>query len=234
MAKSRKRTLSSPPKTSSAESSGRRRSKRLRGPTTGASRSVRSKKQSSPNVASKRATPKRTTPRKSKYFQGNDREDANTHIGSEDGSDPQSNDETSDTAGAETSGYEDEDESAAASSQSSSSSEDVYSSEEEKSKKSRRKRQGVPIRDSGSEKIKGKEMWRQGVKAGLGPGHQVFIERPKARPEGTVKYSPDKIHPNTMEFLKDLKANNDREWMKSKYALALELGALDPSNHHLK
>ncbi|KAL9625631.1 MAG: hypothetical protein Q9160_000344 [Pyrenula sp. 1 TL-2023] len=220
MAKSRKRSLSSPLKTASAESTERRQSKRLRGgPNASTSISIRSKKQSSPDVASKGASSKRKTPRKSKYFQGDDREDADTHTGNRDGTDPQSDNETSDTAGAETSGYEDGDESAAASSQSPSSSEDEYLTEEEKPKKIGRKRKDGPIRGPTPEKSKGKELWRQGVKAGLGPGHQVFIERPKARPEGAVKYCPDKIHPNTMEFLKDLKANNDREWMKSKCLL---------------
>lgn len=61
---------------------------------------------------------------------------------------------------------------------------------------------------------KGKELWRQGIKAGLGPGKEVFIERPKPRGDGGVKYVPERIHPNTMAFLGDLKANNEREWLK--------------------
>ena len=65
----------------------------------------------------------------------------------------------------------------------------------------------------------GKELWRQGVKAGLGPGKQVFIERPKPRGDGGIKYVPEKIHPNTMAFLADLKKNNDREWLKSMCSL---------------
>lgn len=63
---------------------------------------------------------------------------------------------------------------------------------------------------------KGKELWRQGVKAGLGPGKAVFIERPKPRGDGGIKYVPGRIHPNTMGFLGDLNANNDREWLKSE------------------
>jgi hypothetical protein len=63
---------------------------------------------------------------------------------------------------------------------------------------------------------KGKELWRQGVSTGLAPGTQVIIKRPKPRTPGKVPYSDITIHPNTMLFLKDLKANNDREWLKSK------------------
>lgn len=59
-------------------------------------------------------------------------------------------------------------------------------------------------------------MWREGVKTGLGPGKQVFIEKPKPRGDGGIKYVGDRIHPNTMLFLADLKANNDREWLKSR------------------
>ena len=63
---------------------------------------------------------------------------------------------------------------------------------------------------------KGNELWRQGVKAGLGPGKAVFIERPRPRDDGGIKYVPERIHPNTMAFLKDLEANNEREWLKSE------------------
>ncbi|KAK5175235.1 uncharacterized protein LTR77_000372 [Saxophila tyrrhenica] len=61
---------------------------------------------------------------------------------------------------------------------------------------------------------KGGELWRQGVKAGLGPGTQVVIKKPRARPAGNTPYQDDAIHPNTFLFLKDLKRNNDREWLK--------------------
>ena len=62
---------------------------------------------------------------------------------------------------------------------------------------------------------KGSELWRQGVKAGLGPGTEMVIERPRPRDAGNVPYSDATIHPNTMLFLGDLRANNDREWLKS-------------------
>jgi hypothetical protein len=63
---------------------------------------------------------------------------------------------------------------------------------------------------------KGKELWRQGVSTGLAPGTQIIIKRPKPRTPGKTPYSDITVHPNTVLFLKDLKANNDREWLKSK------------------
>lgn len=63
---------------------------------------------------------------------------------------------------------------------------------------------------------KGKELWRQGASTGLAPGTQIIIKKPKPRTPGNTPYSDTTIHPNTMLFLKDLKANNDREWLKSK------------------
>lgn len=61
---------------------------------------------------------------------------------------------------------------------------------------------------------KGRELWREGVKTGLGPGKEVFIKKPKARDLGGIDYEDDTIHPNTMLFLKDLKENNERQWLK--------------------
>lgn len=75
---------------------------------------------------------------------------------------------------------------------------------------------------------KGSELWRQGVRAGLGPGTEMVIERPKPRDAGKVPYSDHTIHPNTMLFLGDLRANNDREWLKSKMQLFFVL-----ENFHL-
>lgn len=89
------------------------------------------------------------------------------------------------------------------------------SSEEEQPRKRRApttKTQSAPF--SGS---KGNELWRQGVKTGLEPGTQVVIKKPKPRTAGSTPYADDTIHQNTMLFLKDLKANNDREWLKSKW-----------------
>ncbi|KAL4781587.1 hypothetical protein BJX76DRAFT_13035 [Aspergillus varians] len=65
------------------------------------------------------------------------------------------------------------------------------------------------------ESSKKKELWREGVKTGLGPGKEVFIEKPKARDPGDVPYNDDTLHPNTILFLKDLAQNNDRQWLKA-------------------
>ncbi|CZT24595.1 uncharacterized protein RCC_10320 [Ramularia collo-cygni] len=61
---------------------------------------------------------------------------------------------------------------------------------------------------------KGSEIWRPGVKSGLGPGKQLIIKKPKARPAGSTPYKDETIHPNTLLFLADLKVNNNREWLK--------------------
>lgn len=66
---------------------------------------------------------------------------------------------------------------------------------------------------------KGGELWRPGVKTGLGPGKQVIIKKPKARAAGKTPYLDETIHPNTLLFLQDLKANNDRQWLKSKFLI---------------
>jgi hypothetical protein len=57
-----------------------------------------------------------------------------------------------------------------------------------------------------------KELWRPGAK--LAPGTQLVIKKPKARDAGDTPYLDHTIHPNTMLFLKDLAANNDRQWLK--------------------
>ncbi|KAJ6122161.1 hypothetical protein N7512_004626 [Penicillium capsulatum] len=62
---------------------------------------------------------------------------------------------------------------------------------------------------------KNKELWREGVRTGLGPGKEVFIPKPKARDAGNVPYVDEKLHPNTKLFLLDLAENNDREWFKA-------------------
>ncbi|KAJ4319670.1 hypothetical protein N0V94_003813 [Neodidymelliopsis sp. IMI 364377] len=57
-----------------------------------------------------------------------------------------------------------------------------------------------------------KELWRPGAK--LEPGTQLVIKKPKARDAGDTPYNESTIHPNTMLFLKEIKANNDRQWLK--------------------
>ncbi|KAF2745825.1 hypothetical protein M011DRAFT_495334 [Sporormia fimetaria CBS 119925] len=65
---------------------------------------------------------------------------------------------------------------------------------------------------SKKKQTKGSEVWETGAK--LAPGTQVVIKKPKARDEGDTPYTDDTIHPNTMHFLRDLAANNDRKWLK--------------------
>lgn len=45
------------------------------------------------------------------------------------------------------------------------------------------------------------------------------IELPKLRDTGGVEYEPENVHPNTLAFLKDLKANNQRSWLKCELAM---------------
>lgn len=91
---------------------------------------------------------------------------------------------------------------------------EVPSSEEDiKSKKATPRGQGqkknLPSRVKDGDE---KELWKSGAK--LAPGTQVIIKKPKARDAGNTPYTDDTIHPNTMLFLKDLSANNDRQWLK--------------------
>ncbi len=148
-------------------------------------------------------TPK-TTPRKSQYF-----ETSQARSDTEPASDTEIENEES--------GYSDEDEAASLMStpretEGEEEEEDVYSEEDTRSKK---KAKGVGSGTKGAV-VKGKELWRPGVKTGLGPGQDILIKLPKARDPGKTPYEDNTIHPNTMLFLKDLKENNDREWLKSE------------------
>lgn len=46
------------------------------------------------------------------------------------------------------------------------------------------------------------------------PPKVTFIPLPKLRDTGGVEYADDRLHPNTLAFLGDLKANNKRSWLK--------------------
>lgn len=146
-------------------------------------------------------TPKSATPKKSKYFDGPDSDEDET--------------DNIESQGPEESGYEDEDASATELDPSESESEDGYDSEEDNKRKKRQRKLPGKTSANGVANVASKDLWREGVKTGLGPGKQVFIAKPKPKGDGGVKYVSDKIHPNTMSFLTDLKANNDREWLKS-------------------
>lgn len=140
--------------------------------------------------------PSKSTPTKSKYFEQSDSEVVDSSDGAESGS-----------------GYEDEEASATEVSEPASDT-DEYDSEEETSHKKPKQHKGTPSQ-TGKVVPARKDLWREGVKAGLGPGKEVFIQKPKARGDGGIKYVPEKIHPHTFEFLKDLKNNNDRTWLKA-------------------
>ncbi|KAJ5529358.1 Conserved hypothetical protein CHP02453 [Penicillium freii] len=68
---------------------------------------------------------------------------------------------------------------------------------------------------SGSDLVKGKELWREGVRVGLEPGQEVIIAKPKARDAGKTPYQDETLHPNTKLFLIDIASNNDRQWLKA-------------------
>lgn len=147
--------------------------------------------------------------RKSKYFEQDSHDE-------QDPSEPFS--DAGSAADPEASGYEDEDGGATSSALSSeAASEPDVSGEEEKKPRKR----GRPNADGKAVKkqSKNEEVWRPGVKAGLGPGTQLVIKKPKARGAGSTPYSSDRIHPNTMLFLRDLAGNNDREWLRRKMLL---------------
>jgi hypothetical protein len=138
----------------------------------------------------------KATPTKSKYFQESDSESDND--------DPAIDDD-------EESGYGDED----VSEEDDDGSDEVESEDEydsEGSAKPRRRKPAKGVRtNAGVVKgvqsavnavlEKGSELWREGVRTGLGPGKQVVIAKPKARTDGGIAYVPGKIHPNTMAFV---------------------------------
>lgn len=153
-----------------------------------------------PSAASK------TTPKKSQFFL---HESSTSDIESE--------------INNEESGYEDEDASISAVSTPPESDideedeDDGYASEKNARPKKRKSggRNRNPIVAAVTPKAsKGQELWRPGVKTDLAPGEAVFIKLPKAREAGKTPYKDQTIHPNTMLFLRDLKGNNDREWLK--------------------
>ncbi|XPS94958.1 hypothetical protein M3J09_004256 [Ascochyta lentis] len=73
----------------------------------------------------------------------------------------------------------------------------------------RQQKKSLPLLKKQSEE---KELWKPGAK--LEPGMQLIIKKPKARDAGDTPYTESTIHPNTMLFLKEIKANNDRQWLK--------------------
>ena len=147
----------------------------------------------------------KTTPKKSPYFE---------HPTSEDS-------EAEPEVEKEESGYDDEDASVVSSPPSSDAENEEeseeYDSEEDEKPQKKRGRKPNPKSNSATPTAagkKGSELWRAGVKSHLAPGEAVFIKLPKARSAGSTPYTASTIHPNTLLFLSDLHANNDREWLK--------------------
>lgn len=190
-----------------------RRSERLSISTTATP--IRSHKRMASNTVTSDTTAKRSKsqkaiPTQSKYFkkdktkvEATDDEDADERDA---GSSSSDDDEVSD--------FEHESEKATTSD----SGGDVSSDSDEapKSGKSAKHKKGAAI--SQTVNAKASELWRPGVKTGLGPGNQVVIKKPQARPAGKIPYQDNTIHPNTLLFLKELKANNERQWLKSKFS----------------
>ena len=158
----------------------------------------------------KRAKTTKATPTKSQYFKK-----TKNLASSEDDED----DASSSDSAEEASEFGDEDEG----SPSSEGEDDDYDQDSDDAPKSRKKAKPKQAATSSPAiRTKESELWREGVKTGLGPGNEVIIKKPKARPAGKTPYQDVTIHPNTLLFLKDLKANNERQWLKSKLAPFLE------------
>ena len=158
------------------------------------------------SAEAKRSKTKRAMPTKSQYFQKPAERELNDEDDQEDVAESSEANEDASEFGDESevissSGGEDDD----------------YGNDSDDGPKSRKgaKPKGR-VTSSPAIRTKGAELWRPGVKAGLGPGNQVVIKKPQARPAGKTPYEDETIHPNTLLFLKDLKANNERQWLKSK------------------
>ena len=61
------------------------------------------------------------------------------------------------------------------------------------------------------EKLK-KKGWTK--KKGKGGRVEMVIELPGIKDPGDIPYEDGRVHPNTLDFLRDLKKNNRREWLK--------------------
>jgi hypothetical protein len=174
-----------------------------------------------PSGDAKKSRTKKATPTKSQYF-SKDAEDS-TRSSSRHGEDERTQDE-GEEVDSPSAPEEDLSEFGSASESDNAEDDDGDDDEEYESAdceggkpKSRKKATSTKATAGSSKERSGGELWREGVKTGFGPGQAVIIKKPKARPAGKVPYSDETIHPNTLLFLKDLKGNNNREWLKSEY-----------------
>jgi len=182
-----------------------------------------------PVAGAKRTKTKKATPTKSQYFKDGDdsndleqNDEANLEVDSVD---------QASTVDEDASEFGDEMDEDSVDVSDAEDDEDDYDSEEapkRRQKSTSRKASTTTV----MAKVKGGELWRPGVKTGLGPGTQVIIKKPKARAAGKTPYTDDTIHRNTLLFLQDLKTNNDRQWLKSKFAIPLQTLREQTSPHY--
>ncbi|KAK1058123.1 hypothetical protein LTR74_013652 [Friedmanniomyces endolithicus] len=143
-----------------------------------------------PRSEAKRPKTKKATPTKSQHFQAD--EDAEDEEGK-----PSSGDDDVDSA------FDDD---GNASSSDAGPADDDFNSGSEDEPKQRKK----PAPRKTAQTPGGASAY-EGQETSLEPGTQLIIRKPKARPAGKTPYSDSTIHPNTLLFLKDLAANNNRE-----------------------
>lgn len=144
----------------------------------------------------------RSTSKKSKYFDESDSEDPESDADSGsayEGEEGNSGDPSSPELESEASDVEDEDK--------------PQQKGRGRASIAKRKNKDAGEDDDQDRTVPG-DLWKEGVRAGLGPGREVFIKKPKARDLGGIEYRDETIHPNTLLFLTDLKENNERQWLK--------------------
>ncbi|KAH7116939.1 hypothetical protein B0J11DRAFT_104754 [Dendryphion nanum] len=157
--------------------------------------------------SSKRAAPEKATPtRQSKRTKSTPAETSYVELDSDDGNDNQPEDQGK----SEASDYEEpEDKESESESEPDAAESDDISQKKGTSRGRPAKQTVLPVHKKGANE---QELWKTGAK--LEPGTQIIIKKPKARDAGDTPYTDETIHPNTMLFLKDLAANNDRQWLK--------------------
>ncbi|KAF8861882.1 hypothetical protein BDZ45DRAFT_671460 [Acephala macrosclerotiorum] len=74
----------------------------------------------------------------------------------------------------------------------------------------------APEDEDGSENEFEKKLKKQGWKKTKGKDGktQMVMDIPQPKDAGNTPYEDERMHPNTMDFLRDLKKNNRREWLK--------------------
>ena len=189
-----------------------RKSQRLSSGPNVAAKHKRAASNSEPASADvKQSKRQKATSTKSEYF-----EPSGKH--GKDVKDETSDEEESSPDDEDISNFGDEAESSSSSDAEDDDDDDDYESEREVDPQKRKKTTpGKGTSTATPLRTKGNDLLRPGVKTGLGPGTQVVIKKPKSRPAGKTPYRDAAIHPNTLLFLKDLKSNNERQWLKSEW-----------------